>query len=218
MRLLRSVLLAGLLGCTTEVIDPDTPGRDTDVGESDPSDPGTDSDAGPIARCGDGVTQGQELCDDGNDDNTDACLDTCIPAWCGDGYVQQDVEACDPASAGAGSGPCSRTCQRPRATILIRAGGNSTSTGLVRGTCVRTADTCEVTGDWSLMSAGCTVACEADERVRVDCTTNGQNNRELEDIDVLGSSQGQDCTNQTSCTASFAVEAASMTIRCAFTD
>ena len=30
-----------------------------------------------------------EACDDGNNDNTDACLSTCLKATCGDGYVQK---------------------------------------------------------------------------------------------------------------------------------
>ena len=45
--------------------------------------------------CGDGIVEGDEECDDANDDNTDACLDTCLAATCGDGFVQADVEECD---------------------------------------------------------------------------------------------------------------------------
>ncbi len=45
--------------------------------------------------CGDGVVEGDEECDDGNDDNGDACLDTCLAASCGDGFVQAGVEECD---------------------------------------------------------------------------------------------------------------------------
>ncbi len=36
-----------------------------------------------------------EECDDGNLENTDGCLDTCVPAVCGDGFVQDGVEECD---------------------------------------------------------------------------------------------------------------------------
>lgn len=49
-------------------------------------------------QCGDGVanTAAGEECDDGeNDDSTDACLPGCKSAWCGDGFVHEDVEACD---------------------------------------------------------------------------------------------------------------------------
>ena len=47
--------------------------------------------------CGDGVVNeafGEE-CDDGNEDNTDSCLNSCVSARCGDGFVYQGVEACD---------------------------------------------------------------------------------------------------------------------------
>ena len=46
-------------------------------------------------RCGDSVRNGPEECDDGNTSNTDACLNTCVNARCGDTYVQSGVEMCD---------------------------------------------------------------------------------------------------------------------------
>jgi cysteine-rich repeat protein len=48
--------------------------------------------------CGDGVINGTDTCDDGNPDNTDACLTTCVPASCGDGFVHAGVEGCDDAN------------------------------------------------------------------------------------------------------------------------
>ncbi|GAB4205813.1 MAG: hypothetical protein OHK0013_21940 [Sandaracinaceae bacterium] len=50
-------------------------------------------------RCGDGVRNGPEACDDGNTSNTDACLNTCVAASCGDGFAQAGVEACDDGNA-----------------------------------------------------------------------------------------------------------------------
>ncbi|MEE2836819.1 MAG: hypothetical protein VYB65_12450, partial [Myxococcota bacterium] len=55
------------------------------------------------ARCNqDGVLDEGERCDDGNDDETDACLNNCTPARCGDGVVRAGLatgspgyEACD---------------------------------------------------------------------------------------------------------------------------
>ncbi|MEZ4340277.1 MAG: DUF4215 domain-containing protein [Sandaracinaceae bacterium] len=44
--------------------------------------------------CGDGILHPGEECDDGNEDNTDLCLDTCVAASCGDGYVGPG-ETCD---------------------------------------------------------------------------------------------------------------------------
>ena len=39
------------------------------------------------------------LVDDGDADNTDDCLDTCVEASCGDTYTQAGVEDCDDQNA-----------------------------------------------------------------------------------------------------------------------
>jgi cysteine-rich repeat protein len=49
----------------------------------------------PMPPCGDGFVEPPEQCDDGNQDNTDACLNDCKLARCGDGIVEKGVEACD---------------------------------------------------------------------------------------------------------------------------
>ena len=59
--------------------------------------------------CGDAMPQAGEECDDGNMDNTDACPDTCWDAFCGDGYVQANVEGCDDMNTVPGDG-CNQTC------------------------------------------------------------------------------------------------------------
>ncbi len=59
--------------------------------------------------CGDGVVQGAEACDDGNEIETDSCRSSCAIAACGDGYVQPG-EACDDGNLMAGD-CCSDTCQ-----------------------------------------------------------------------------------------------------------
>ncbi|MEM9463516.1 MAG: DUF4215 domain-containing protein [Myxococcota bacterium] len=46
-------------------------------------------------QCGDGFIEDMEVCDDGNMDNTDECLDTCVAASCGDGLVWAGMEDCD---------------------------------------------------------------------------------------------------------------------------
>jgi cysteine-rich repeat protein len=48
--------------------------------------------------CGNGVIDLGEECDDGNDDNTDACLKVCRAAVCGDGFVWEGTEECDDAN------------------------------------------------------------------------------------------------------------------------
>jgi cysteine-rich repeat protein len=48
--------------------------------------------------CGDGVEQAGEGCDDGNLDDSDGCLTTCVEARCGDGFTQP-AEDCDDGNA-----------------------------------------------------------------------------------------------------------------------
>jgi len=69
------------------------PGTATDV-----PDPTTGTGAvtsAPDPVCGDGVMEGSEPCDDGNEEQTDACLKGCILPTCGDGFVRAGHETCD---------------------------------------------------------------------------------------------------------------------------
>ena len=59
-------------------------------------------------ECGDGVRGANEACDDGNTIATDACTSTCTLAVCGDGIVQEGVEACD------GGHNCRPDCTKPQ--------------------------------------------------------------------------------------------------------
>ena len=69
------------------------------------------------ARCGDGVQEGFEECDNGenNSDSTpDACRSNCVRAYCGDGTVDSNEE-CDDASYGNSDkipNACRRNCKR----------------------------------------------------------------------------------------------------------
>ncbi len=64
--------------------------------------------------CGNGRPDPGELCDDGNPSNNDACLTTCEPASCGDGFVRLGVEDCDDENNvpgdGCEPGSCAFTC------------------------------------------------------------------------------------------------------------
>lgn len=60
--------------------------------------------------CGDGIVNGNEQCDDANDDNTDACLNTCESAQCGDGIIRRGHEYCDDENNNSGDG-CSSRCE-----------------------------------------------------------------------------------------------------------
>lgn len=70
-----------------------------------------DSDCTRVA-CGDGVLNvvAGEGCDDGNDDNQDACLNECVSATCGDGFIQGGVETCDDGNIFDEDG-CSSVCR-----------------------------------------------------------------------------------------------------------
>ncbi|MCB9734154.1 MAG: hypothetical protein H6745_16275 [Deltaproteobacteria bacterium] len=65
----------------------------------------------PVARCGDGVLDSAEGCDDGpanSDTAPGACRTSCEPAGCGDG-VGDPGEACDDGNTDSGDG-CDATC------------------------------------------------------------------------------------------------------------
>lgn len=60
--------------------------------------------------CGNGQLDPGEFCDDGNNNNRDACLSSCESATCGDGSTHFEVEDCDDANTLNGDG-CSSTCR-----------------------------------------------------------------------------------------------------------
>lgn len=63
------------------------------------------------AVCGDGLVEGDEECDDGNELNSDACVSGCLEASCGDGWIGPG-EACDDGNT-LGGDECSPNCQLP---------------------------------------------------------------------------------------------------------
>ena len=73
-----------------------------------------------LQRCGDGVKDLGEACDDANDSDTDGCLRDCTLAGCGDGIVRADItditsagfEACDDGEANGDKAQCLRNCRR----------------------------------------------------------------------------------------------------------
>lgn len=97
------------------------------------------------ATCGDGATQANEACDDGNGDNADACTNACALARCGDGFVQ-GIEACDDGNTSDNDG-CTNAC------TTARCGDGVVQAGI---------ETCDdanaVTGD------GCSPLCRVEVR------------------------------------------------------
>ncbi len=92
-------------------------------------------------RCGDNMVNGPETCDDGNMVNTDACLNTCVLAACGDGIVQSGVEECDDGNQNDGDA-CVPGCKNAKCGDgFVRAGteecddGNMSNTDACLSTC-----------------------------------------------------------------------------------
>jgi cysteine-rich repeat protein len=65
-----------------------------------------------------------EPCDDGNTRNTDACLAGCILPRCGDGFVQQGVEACDDGNTN-NMDACNNSCMWTVAGFTISTTPNT---------------------------------------------------------------------------------------------
>jgi hypothetical protein len=130
-RALPPFLIVGLLavGACLQPMDipPDTDA--TSTGEPDPTtgaDPTTEVDpttststtevvttGDPMPVCGDGVIDGDELCDDGPDNApTAACTPDCQMNKCGDGYPLADGEQCDDGPANADDAACTSECKQ----------------------------------------------------------------------------------------------------------
>ena len=65
-----------------------------------------------LAVCGNGMPEGDEQCDDGNQDDTDGCNRLCQAEFCGDGEVNND-ETCDDGDANSNTLPdsCRLDCK-----------------------------------------------------------------------------------------------------------
>ena len=106
------------------------------------------------ATCGDGNIDDGEECDDGNDINSDACIDNCRNAACGDGYIHIGGEDCD----AAGPRTCSTSCGTTgsQACVDCRWEASCTPPG---ETCDGTDEDCDGATDegvWCAASAGTT--------------------------------------------------------------
>jgi cysteine-rich repeat protein len=107
-------LLLGGSACTPDAVEvPGASGSTMGTGDSEGAeDTGTEDtgteDTGTESECGNGIVEPGEACDDGNDDNTDSCLDTCEEAYCGDGYVGPG-EGCDDGNSDDDD-MCSNSC------------------------------------------------------------------------------------------------------------
>ncbi len=72
------------------------------------TDASTGVEAGP--KCGNGLLEADEDCDDGNTASNDGCSKLCQDEFCGDG-IQQTSEACDLGPGNADTATCTTACQ-----------------------------------------------------------------------------------------------------------
>ena len=144
-----------------------------------PTGGGGGSGGGSGSVCGNGAKESGEQCDDGNTVNTDACLNTCKTAICGDTIIETGLETCDDGNLINGDG-CSNTCST-ETTVVCGNGikealeecddGNILNTDACLNTC-KTAicgDTIIETGvetcdDGNLINGdGCSQTCDIEQ-------------------------------------------------------
>ena len=65
--------------------------------------------------CGNGIREGTEECDDGNEVSGDACTNHCTIARCGDGVIRTGVEQCDDGNT-IDTDCCRNDCTKPAAS------------------------------------------------------------------------------------------------------
>ncbi|MFZ6183539.1 DUF4215 domain-containing protein [Nannocystis pusilla] len=84
---------------------------DTGVTSQGPTSEPTTSTTEPVGECGNGVQEGDELCDDGNADDLDSCTSKCRPPECGDG-IMHEGEDCDDGNQDS-TDDCTAECLFP---------------------------------------------------------------------------------------------------------
>ena len=120
---------AGTSSSTETTMDPGTcgdgslnPGEQCDAGPEN-SDEGLCTSTCTSAKCGDGFVQPGEVCDNGVNDNAyGGCAPGCVALGphCGDGAVDEDIEACDGGDPWDAVSGCLLNCQYAQSCKQIR--------------------------------------------------------------------------------------------------
>ncbi|MBL8942450.1 MAG: DUF4215 domain-containing protein [Myxococcales bacterium] len=115
---------------TTDATDPTTTDPTTDPTTTDATTTDADTTAAessstglPDPVCGNGVPEGDEPCDDGNDVDTDECTNACALPACGDGIVS-GVEVCDDGN-GVDDDLCDNACASTLRPNLLLCGDST---------------------------------------------------------------------------------------------
>lgn len=186
-----------------------TDGGEADVTDADAAD-GSDaddidsSDTTPTGRCGNGVVEGDEQCNDGDADDTNECTNRCT-FLCGNGVVN-DFETCDIAIAAGEEGACPTTCETTENCTEARLEG----AGCTAVCTIDPVSVCE-SGD-GCCGTGCTGADDAD--CAIVCGNGVLEPGET--CDPSGSCPGaSDCLDDSACTVDTVVgDAAVCTAEC----
>lgn len=122
-------------------------------------DSGERQDAGPGGRCGNGILEGAEECDDNNRDADDGCSPTCT-LECGDGMVSGD-ELCDTAIAAGDPGACPTECDDSDPCTTDATSGTECAVECVNApiTAPVDGDGCCPTGETSMTDDDCATMC-----------------------------------------------------------
>jgi len=115
---------------TGDTSDGSTAAASTSDGDpGDPSTAGPATSADPPAFCGDGVVDGGEACDDGNNSDADDCLGDCTLASCADGHKNQDETDVDCGGSCTACGYCQLCLGDPDCAAGYLCDGERCSTG-----------------------------------------------------------------------------------------
>ena len=159
-------------------------------------------------RCGDGLVTGDEVCDDGNDSDEDACLSNCTPA-CGDSIVNE-LERCD-IGIDSGEGACPTACNDSEACTMDVLAGDS-----CQSECIFTPITTFVSGDGCCPAGG---NANLDDDCAAVCGNSVIEPGELCDTGIAEDQIGacptaDDCDDQQTCTADQLIDPGTCTATC----